>query len=305
MSQHDYDITATDADTGMTMRGAINAAFQALVGNNWGTTAPASPYAHMFWVDTSGAIPILKIRNAVNNAWIYLFSLGSAQMLLENDIVINGITIGKGPGGINTNTVFGLGAFASNATGFLNIAFGQGAMAGNTIGNGNTALGCESMSANTQGNWNIAIGYSSMATSTTSSNNVSIGYYAFTSHTTGDNNIAIGNDSGNGYGPSNLDAPSCTNSIFIGVSARAGANGGDNEIVIGKDAYGSGSNSVTLGNASITKTVLSGVIKKRALDPAPASATAAGTLGEIRVTATHIYVCTATNTWVRTALTTW
>lgn len=43
----------------------------------------------------------------------------------------------------------------------------------------------------------------------------------------------------------------------------------------------------------------------QSLNSAPASATATGTTGEIRVTATHIYVCTATNTWVRTALTTW
>ena len=42
-----------------------------------------------------------------------------------------------------------------------------------------------------------------------------------------------------------------------------------------------------------------------ALNTAPASATATGTLGEIRITAGFIYVCTATNTWVRTALTTW
>lgn len=42
-----------------------------------------------------------------------------------------------------------------------------------------------------------------------------------------------------------------------------------------------------------------------ALDTAPASATAAGTAGEIRITATHIYVCIATNTWVRSPLTTW
>jgi hypothetical protein len=42
-----------------------------------------------------------------------------------------------------------------------------------------------------------------------------------------------------------------------------------------------------------------------ALNTAPASATAAGTTGQIRVTATHIYVCTATNVWVRTALATW
>jgi hypothetical protein len=46
-------------------------------------------------------------------------------------------------------------------------------------------------------------------------------------------------------------------------------------------------------------------LKLNAMNTAPASATATGTVGEIRVTATHIYVCTATNTWVRSALTTW
>lgn len=42
-----------------------------------------------------------------------------------------------------------------------------------------------------------------------------------------------------------------------------------------------------------------------ALNTAPGSASEAGVAGEIRVTATYIYVCTATNTWVRPALTTW
>lgn len=42
-----------------------------------------------------------------------------------------------------------------------------------------------------------------------------------------------------------------------------------------------------------------------ALNTAPSSASDTGTTGEIRVTATYIYVCTATNTWVRTALATW
>lgn len=42
-----------------------------------------------------------------------------------------------------------------------------------------------------------------------------------------------------------------------------------------------------------------------ALNTAPASATDTGTLGEIRITAGYIYVCTATNTWVRAALATW
>jgi hypothetical protein len=42
-----------------------------------------------------------------------------------------------------------------------------------------------------------------------------------------------------------------------------------------------------------------------ALNIGPASATATGVLGEIRITATFIYICTATNTWVRSALSTW
>lgn len=41
-----------------------------------------------------------------------------------------------------------------------------------------------------------------------------------------------------------------------------------------------------------------------ALNTAPSSSTDVGVLGEIRVTSTYIYICTATNTWVRTALST-
>ena len=54
-----------------------------------------------------------------------------------------------------------------------------------------------------------------------------------------------------------------------------------------------------------TGTVTTGQMDIAALNTAPASAGAAGTLGEIRYTADYIYVCTATNTWKRTALTTW
>jgi hypothetical protein len=66
----------------------------------------------------------------------------------------------------------------------------------------------------------------------------------------------------------------------------------------------------TTADNGIDKLQINGTIsatqyKLSALNTAPASATATGTLGEVRITATHIYVCTATNTWVRTALSTW
>lgn len=69
---------------------------------------------------------------------------------------------------------------------------------------------------------------------------------------------------------------------------------------------------VSLFNAGVQKfqtsstgVYITGQINFTALNTAPASAGATGTLGEIRYTADYIYVCTATNTWKRTALSTW
>ena len=42
-----------------------------------------------------------------------------------------------------------------------------------------------------------------------------------------------------------------------------------------------------------------------ALNTAPATAASTGTLGEIRIDANYIYICTATNTWKRVAIATW
>lgn len=54
-----------------------------------------------------------------------------------------------------------------------------------------------------------------------------------------------------------------------------------------------------LGGITSTKFCLS------ALNTAPSSASDTGTLGEIRVDANYIYICTATNTWKRVAIATW
>lgn len=69
----------------------------------------------------------------------------------------------------------------------------------------------------------------------------------------------------------------------------------------------------TLGDSDAGKTVILDALGEltirkynlSALNTAPASAVDTGTLGEIRVTADHIYVCTATNTWKRIAIATW
>lgn len=61
----------------------------------------------------------------------------------------------------------------------------------------------------------------------------------------------------------------------------------------------------TGGNANFDTAITTTQLKLSALNTAPATATSTGVLGEIRVVADYIYVCTATNTWVRSALTTW
>lgn len=55
----------------------------------------------------------------------------------------------------------------------------------------------------------------------------------------------------------------------------------------------------------VNGTIASTGYKLSALNTAPASASATGTLGEIRITADAIYICTATDTWKKVAIATW
>lgn len=59
------------------------------------------------------------------------------------------------------------------------------------------------------------------------------------------------------------------------------------------------------GAVVVASTIESTQLKLTALNSAPANATDTGTLGEIRVVADFIYVCTATDVWVRAAIATW
>lgn len=209
----------------------------------------------------------------------------------------------NGNGNIGTNTSFGEGALKSNTTGNENTANGNISLFSNTQGKWNTANGSYSLYLNTTGNFNTAVGYYSLLTNSTGEKNTAVGAGALAGNTIGANNVGIGLEAGqfSSVGVNN----SGTNSIFIGTSSKALNNGETNQIVIGSTATGGGSNTVTIGNTSIVRTVISGVIQKRALDTDPISATATGTVGEIRFTATHVYWCIAPNTWIRAAGSTW
>ena len=58
------------------------------------------------------------------------------------------------------------------------------------------------------------------------------------------------------------------------------------------------------GTTTFSSTITSTQFLLSALNTAPATSSSTGTLGEIRIDANHIYVCTATNTWKRVAIAT-
>ena len=132
--------------------------------------------------------------------------------IFNSDILINGLTVGRGTNNESTNTALGVTALSSNTTGYRNTAIGQRALQLNTTGvqntaigralelnvNGseNTAVGRLALYGNISGNYNVAIGNQSLSSNTVGTNNTCYGYLAGSALTTGSNNTIIGNAQG-------------------------------------------------------------------------------------------------------------
>jgi hypothetical protein len=133
-------------------------------------------------------------------------------------------------------------------------------MFSNTTGVDNTAIGRVALNANTVGINNTAIGSSAMGGLTSGSDNTVVGTFAMPGMQTGNNNVALGLGAGRYFGTSFSNNLVCNSSVFIGWNAVPLLGSQTNQIVIGASAVGAGSNTVTLGNSSITKTFLRGQI---------------------------------------------
>ncbi len=157
------------------------------------------------------------------------------------------------------NTANGRDALYSN-TGSANTANGYSALRSNTTGNYNTASGFGTLYSNTTGSNNTADGFQALYSNTTGSYNTASGYEALRLNTTGYQNTSLGYFAGRYIADGSTGNATSNNSLYLGYSVRASADGGTNEIVIGASAIGNGSNSVTLGNTSITKTILQGKV---------------------------------------------
>jgi hypothetical protein len=206
-------------------------------------------------------------------------ALTSANNLGLGSATLTNLTSGR------YNTGVGINALTSNTNGERNTGVGYGSNYVNVSGSRNTAIGMYSLNLNTASD-NTGVGESALASNTTGTLNTAIGMKAGALITTGSSNIMIG---------ANVDAQSATSS---------------NQLNIGDWIYGAAGDIGIGVLAPTAKLDVNGAInatsfKVTAMNTAPSSATDTGTLGEIRVVADFIYVCTATDTWVRSALATW
>lgn len=114
-SQHDLDITSSDANTGLTMRQQINAALQAQASNQSGTGDPGTTYPYQFKVDSSASPAVIYIRKSDNSAWVRWGIVNGTSGRLEIDYaftaaVSNSVSPQGAGSGVDADTLDGVHA---------------------------------------------------------------------------------------------------------------------------------------------------------------------------------------------------
>ena len=171
----------------------------------------------------------------------------------SNDIVVNGVKIGRGNGNNDHNTVLG-GAALGTGTGTRNTAVGYAALkdySGTSFDN-NTSIGYFNLPSLTTGSGNTSVGAESMLGLLTGTSNTSIGNQSLI-NTLGDNNVGIGKSSGSVI-------TNGSNNTIVGTEANVLTNSQNNATAIGFQAIASGDNTIQLGNTNVTLVNTSGAI---------------------------------------------
>lgn len=198
-------------------------------------------------------------------------TLGAAASGANTDITsLDGVLVGKGAGGVLSNTrygasaltlnttgsnnsTFGLNTLVANTTGYRNTAMGAYALYSNTTGYINTAIGFNALLANSSGIFNIAIGDSCLDSNTTGSDNTAVGISAMGTNTTGNSNVACGGEA------LTLGSTGSQNTA-VGYQAHTNMANYSNSGGFGYQAIPGGSNQIRLGNSSVTVYTQSGTV---------------------------------------------
>ena len=202
------------------------------------------------WTSAAGGVPYSGATRAVD--------LGAY------DLTVNGLTVGRGAGGLLANSAVGIGTLGANTTGSSNTATGYGSLNLNQGGSDNTAFGSRALLNNISGNYNTGVGSYSLWTNT-GTGNTAVGYGSLVYNQNGTNNVALGNTTlqSNTSGSDNtavgkyamLSNTTGSFNTAIGSGADVNSNNLNNTITIGYGARVSNSNTIQLGPDGTSFTV--------------------------------------------------
>jgi hypothetical protein len=217
----------------------------------------ALPVSRQHIQGNDAAVVVQRVQGAAGQT-ANLAEWRNAGGLLIAAITAKGQLQAYGPTGATTNVAIGTNTFNSLTTGNSGVAIGPSALESNTSGFGNVAIARSALKSCTTGGGNVGLGYNVLQALTTGADNMANGSGALIFLINGIRNIAYGNNAGRSFndGTNNTN---CNRCILIG--SLTSILGGENEIVIGDEARGNGSNTVTLGNDNIVKTVLKGKVQ--------------------------------------------
>jgi trimeric autotransporter adhesin len=232
-----------------------------LLGSGLAWAGPPNPTASDSSANTAGGTNALIITTGLYNTGF------GYQALFQNTAGTANTAFGINALYGNTtaayNTAIGFDALLSNTTGAYNTASGAYALHANTEGIDNTASGLNALFSNTTGNYNTANGFHAVYNNTEGSDNTASGTNALFSNTTGAANTASGVDAlyANTTGGDNtaigLNAGLSNNTgsenTFVGVAADAHVGSYTNGTALGFGAVLTASNSIVLGNSSISR----------------------------------------------------
>lgn len=213
------------------------------------------------WAAGSGFANTLVVNNgkvAIGKAVATTTLDVNGDVLLKS---VNTLSIGRGVSNHPSNTLLGYNSSSNNKYSRFNTSVGYNTLSADTIGSGNTAIGGFCLFSNISGSNNTAIGGDALHYSTAADQNTAIGSSALLYNQSGYGNVGVGNyslqwNSGGSYNAAigigagdGTDEPS--NCTFLGSNTSASGYL-TNTTVIGSYAYATASNSVRIGNNSVT-----------------------------------------------------
>lgn len=114
-------------------------------------------------------------------------------LITYSDATFNGVTVGRGGGNVQGNTIVGQGASENSTTGSNTTAMGYYALGANRTGSWNAAFGAAALGALRTGNDNTVFGNFAASNTLSGSSNAVFGLFALEANIIGGGNTVVGN----------------------------------------------------------------------------------------------------------------